>query len=80
MAMQIGLAQSNDERLWAEHEWNKTQDMDKANREERELDHNISNDNNKLMLDYKELNQKSENDKAELALERQQGRAVSVGS
>ena len=26
------------------------------------------------------LNQKSENDKAELALEREQGRAVSVGS
>ncbi len=74
------LEQSRESREWDKLNWQKTTDMDQANRDETKLDHDIRNDEQKLSLDWLEFRQQSNIEEQELQLERQQQRGVRVGN
>jgi hypothetical protein len=74
------LDQSKDRREWEQQEWDKTQDMDGANRDSEKLLHTIDNDNAQLQLGWAKLAQEAKNDAAEIQLEKTQKRPVSVGN
>lgn len=74
------LEQSKDRREWEKQEWDKTQDMDKANREQAQLDNTVRTDREKLDLGWAELQQKALVEQQEVQLENEQKRAVGVGN
>ena len=74
------LEQSKDRRAWEQQEWDKTQDMDNANRDAQKLLQTTENDRAKMELGWAQLAQEAKNDAAEIKLEQTQRRPVSVGN
>jgi hypothetical protein len=74
------IAQSTDRREWDKAEWQKTQDMEQANREERKLAETTTNNQRKLELGWAELAQKNQIEQSEVFLEDKQRRPVGVGN
>ena len=80
VALQAKVLQSGDRREWDKLEWSKTQDMDKANRDERQLEETRRNNEAKLQLGWAEFQQKAMVEQQEVELESKQRRPVGVGN
>ena len=78
--LKADLEKSKDRREWDSLEWDKTQDMDNANREERKLEEEAKNNSEKMQLGWAEFQQKALVDQQEVMLEDQQKRPVGVGN
>jgi len=74
------LAMSEDRRGWDELEWNKTQDMSKANLEERKLEEEMRSNAAEEEYNWASLAQKNMVEQQEVQLEHEQKRAVGVGN
>jgi hypothetical protein len=80
LKIEVGLKKSEDRRKWEEFNWDRTQDMDKSNREHDDQQHDQTQDKKDDVFRDEEFAHTIDKDDKEFELEKTQRRPVSVGN